>query len=88
MTTNLPTRQVSKSTITGWISDILREAGIKNFGPHSLRSAGTSKAKKSIPIDNVLKAGGWSNNSVFAKFYDKPLYTYSGIDQAILQGEK
>ena len=84
LTTTKPTKAASKDTISNWIKEILKRANLGQFAPHSIRSAGTSKAEKSINIDTVLKAGGWSSKSTFAKFYNKPVHIYEGIDQAIL----
>ena len=44
------------------------------FSPHSTRSAASSAAKKGrVPIDTILKTGGWRSIKTFARFYDKEI---------------
>ena len=85
LTTTTPTKPACKDTVSNWIRNILKRAGLDSFKPHSLRGAGTSAAAKILPLDTILKAGGWSSSSTFAKFYKKPTHVYKGIDHAILQ---
>ena len=62
------------STISGWLKNILKKAGIdiSTFKAHSTRSASTSKADLSgAPIEEILKRGCWSNKSTWQKFYNK-----------------
>ena len=88
ITTTLPTRPASRDTIGNWIKHVLKDVGPYQFSPHSLRAAATSKAAKSLTVDKVLAAGGWSNDSVFRKFYNLPIKEYDGIDSAVLRKEK
>ena len=56
--------------------NVLKLAGIdiSVFKPHSIRSASTSVAHKcNVSIDVILKAAGWSNESTFRKFYNRPV---------------
>ena len=84
LTTTQPHRRALKDTITNWVKHVLQKAGLKEFAPHSVRGAGTSKAAKTLPIDAVLRAGGWSKESTFRKFYNRPLVKQTGIDMHIL----
>jgi MarR-like DNA-binding transcriptional regulator SgrR of sgrS sRNA len=71
-----PYGPVTTDTIARWIKQVLAEAGIDTsiFTAHSTRAASTSAAKtKQIPIDTILTAAGWSNESTFARFYNKPI---------------
>ena len=44
------------------------------FGAHSVRAASTSAAKvKGLPLDMIMSAAGWSNESTFEKFYCKAI---------------
>ena len=55
---------------------MLKGAGIdmKIFSPHSTGSASTSMAKSlHLPIDLILKVGGWRTMKSNAKHYDKPI---------------
>ena len=67
-----PHKQVKSSTISRWLKDTLRAAGIAGHTGHSTRSASTSKANlSSVPIDTILDAAGWSQQSTFAQHYNK-----------------
>ena len=82
-----PHKGVSKDTISRWISTVMTDAGIdvNVFKPHSTRSAATSKALQScVPIQDVLKQAGWSNQRTFDRFYNKPVNYSSGFAEAVL----
>ena len=84
LTTTVPQHSATKNTIGNWIRRTLTEAGVPVTAPHSTRSAAVSKAVLQLPVDTVLKAGGWSAvSSVFPKYYSKPIVN-EGIDHAIL----
>ena len=71
-----PHKPVVTSTISGWLKNILKKAGINisTFKAHSSRSASTSKAHLSgAPIEEILKRGCWSNKSTWKKFYNKSI---------------
>lgn len=86
ITTTKPTKPASKQTLSNWIRNSIKSAGILNFMPHSLRSASVSKAfSKNVPVDKILQAGGWSSSSVFSKFYNLPVRTdILNVSEAIL----
>ena len=57
---------------------VLDTAGIETnvYTPHSTRAASTSKAfSKAVPLDVLMKAGGWNSENTFNKFYNKPVQT-------------
>ena len=69
---------VTKDTIARWIRTVMLEAGLDvgTFKPHSTRSAATSKAQQAcVPIQDILKHAGWSNERTFDRFYNKPVVT-------------
>ncbi|CAC5388615.1 unnamed protein product [Mytilus coruscus] len=71
-----PYSHVSKDTLGRWIKIGLQMAGvdITIYKPHSTRSASTSATLRcATSVDIILKAAGWSNESTFRKFYDKPV---------------
>ena len=73
-----PFKPVSKDTLSRWIKEILKAAGIntEKYSPHSTRAASTSKCgSKGLQIDEILKTAGWSNAGTFARFYRKPFDT-------------
>ena len=61
ITTSKPYRPASKDTLARWIKSVLHDAGIDMtiFTQDSTRSASTSKAATKVPIETVLKTGGW-----------------------------
>lgn len=71
-----PHRPVTSSTISRWIKTIMSNSGIdiKKFQSHSVRGASTSTAKIiGVPVNEILKVAGWSNEQTFAVFYNKPV---------------
>lgn len=71
-----PFAPVQKGTIAQWIKWVLGQAGINTsiFQGHSVRSAACSKAaRKGVPLNSILKQGGWRSASVFQAYYNKPL---------------
>lgn len=72
---------VGKATISRWLRVVLKRSGIDTniFAPHSIRGASTSMAAaKGIPIETIMKAGGWSRESTFGKFYKRKVSTNLG----------
>ena len=74
ITHGTPHHGASKDTIARWIKEVMTTSGIdtSHFKPHSCRSASTSSASNAgISIANILKAGQWSKESTFYKFYKR-----------------
>ena len=70
-----PHRAVTSSTIGHWIKSILGQAGIdtEKFSGHSTRCASTNKDRLSVSTDAILVTAGWTKESTFRKFYNKPV---------------
>lgn len=71
-----PFKPVSRDTVSRWIKNVLEKAGIdtKVFSAHSTRAAATSAANaNNVSINTIMDAAGWSRESTFRKFYDKPV---------------
>ena len=71
-----PHKAVSPDTVSRWIKTTLVDAGIdtSKYSVHSTRSASTSATKgNNISIATIMKSAGWSQESTFTKFYDKPV---------------
>ena len=67
-----PHGPASKDTISRWLKEILSDAGIENFAPHSFRGASSSAMLASgVTLDDILKSAGWTNASTFHKFYNR-----------------
>ena len=69
-----PSGPTKNQTIARWCKDILKKAGIENYGVHSVRSASTCGALiRGIPLDTIIKQAGWSQVNTFIRNYLKPL---------------
>lgn len=69
-----PHSAASKDTLVRWVKTIMGLSGIsKDFGVHSIRSACTSSVFSTLSIDTILNAAGWQSQTVFSKYYHKPL---------------
>ena len=83
-----PYTAVSKQTISRWIRFQLKICGvdINKYSAHSTKSASTSKVSKFLPIEHILKAANWSNESTFARFYKKELNKDNLFANTLLNG--
>lgn len=82
-----PNNPVSKDTVSRWVKDTLKLAGIDTcvFSAHSTRSASTScSLKEGLSLATILKAGGWSNAMTFARYYNKPLDMDNNFGSVVL----
>ena len=70
-----PYKAVGTQTVSRWIKNVLKEAGIEDYTAHSTRHASSSKAlAQGLNVNIIKKAAGWAPNSnTFAKFYNRPL---------------
>lgn len=70
-----PHKAVGAQTLSRWVKLGLLGANIdKSFGAHSIRHASSSKAAfMNVPTEKILSTVGWSNESVFARFYRRPI---------------
>ena len=77
---------MTSSTIGRWIKIVLGQAGIdtERFSGHSTRCASTSKALLSVSTDVILATAGWTGDSTFRKFYDKPVAVTNQMSLAVL----
>lgn len=85
-----PHQPVSSSTIARWLKTMLEQAGIDTaiFKAHSTRGASVSAAAlKGVTTNDILKAADWSSDSVFRRFYYKPVHD-STFGRAILSRGK
>ena len=89
LTVSTPHKEPSISTISRWIKSVLRHAGIQTsvFTPGSVRLAVVSKASaKGVSICESLNLGGWTRESTFTKYYNKPIINQKkqGIQSVLL----
>ncbi|MCP3927657.1 MAG: tyrosine-type recombinase/integrase [Bacteroidetes bacterium] len=82
-----PHGEAARCSISRWLRDVLRDAGIDVtiFESHSTRSASTSAAKTVTNLDTVLKAGGWSCSSTFTRYYDLKVTPKCDMQDALLK---
>lgn len=63
----------STDTISRWLRNVLINAGMTVFAPHSFRGASSSAMLRSgVPVDDILKVAGWSKATTF-QFYNEPV---------------
>ena len=55
------------------------------FKAEGTRSVAASKASRLIPTDDILKHIGWSRESTFQKFYNKPIIAVNSFAGAVLK---
>ncbi|MPC32046.1 hypothetical protein E2C01_025349 [Portunus trituberculatus] len=66
---------------------MLRRSGVdmSRFTAGSVRSTAVSKAKAmAVPIACIMATAGWSQESTFAHYYDRPLTEVGDIQEAVL----
>ena len=82
-----PYGAVTSSTIGRWIKTMLGLAGINTelFSAHSTRCTSTSKATASVSTDVILATAGWTEESTFRKFYNKPVAVTNQMSVAVLE---
>ena len=71
-----PHKPATPNTISRWIKQGLQQAGIDIgvFSAGSTRAASTSKAREQgAPVDQILNMGGWTRESTFNRFYNRPI---------------
>ena len=82
-----PYKPVTASTISRWIKTVMAQSGVdvKNFRPHSTRSASTSAAlRKGVPLNTIMEAAGWSSHCTFATYYRRETKADTDYGTAIL----
>ena len=86
ITTRHPIKVASRDTIRRWTREVMVAAGIDlaMFQPASTRASSSSKAALSVSLGLILRTGGWSSDSVFGRFYNKPLVDVGGFANAVL----
>ena len=94
-----PHKSNNNDTMARWLRDVLNRAGVDTqlFGAHSTRAASTSAALScGVTVDALLRAAGWSSESMFTRFYEKepavnmgqalfPIFVFSKVDICLFQ---
>ena len=81
-----PHDKVTTSTIGRWVRTVMQKAGINTtkYKAHSVRAAVASKASSNVPINDIMKLAGWSQESTFRKYYKKNITSEVDTASAIL----
>ena len=83
-----PYKAVSSSTVARWLKAMLANSGIdvSIFKAHSVRGAATSAAANAgITTNDILNAADWSSQSIFHKFYYRPVQATAHLVKRCLQ---
>ena len=85
ITTRKPFRPITMGTLTNWTKHVLSAAGVNvsEFAAGSTRQASASRARSTLSSDIVMRAVGWTQESTFGRFYNKPIMS-DVYSQAIL----
>ena len=76
-----PHNAVKTTTVGRWCIETVKDAGIDItvFTSHSTRSSLTSHARiKGLSLSMINKSAGWTTDSTFAKFHNKPVHENFG----------
>ena len=88
ISTTKPHGKISKQTVSRWVKIVLKQAGLpKVYTAHSTRAATTSNAyDKGVPLQNIIKAAGWSNARTFETYYKRKIETDDmSVHQALME---
>ena len=84
-----PHKPVASCTIARWLKCVLGDAGIdvNMFAAHSVRGASSfADAMAGVTTNDILKAADWSTDSVFRRFYYRPVHSSSFGDAVLSSG--
>ena len=77
-TTRSPHVAAAQETLTRYVRCTMAEAGIDMgiFTPNSCHHAFTSAAARTpVPLATIIMAAGWTSETTFRRFYNRPLST-------------
>ena len=82
-----PYKAVTSSTLGRRIKTVLASADIDTsvFSAHSTRCASASRAIAMIFADMLIRTAGWSEESTYRKFYDRPVALTNQIFFSLLE---
>ena len=82
-----PYNRVGTDSIARWIKIVLAASGIdtKQFKAHSSRSAAVSACVPYLPVQDIVKRAGWSNEQTFQKFYNKPIVAKDTFQEKLFE---
>ena len=81
-------RKVSNPTISRWVKNLMKDAGIANYSASSGRNSSSSSAIFSgIPLDVLFSQVGWGTPNTFINYYMCPLLKEIG-DTKVCENDK
>ena len=82
-----PYQAVTKDTITRWVNDMMKKAGLDmtQYVTHSCKAAASSYANvRMVPVNKIMSSCGWSSESTFANHYHKDIVDSRTIGESLL----
>ena len=69
-----------------WLKEVMTAVGIDMFifKAHSVRTAAVTW----LPLLTILRTGGWTQETTFSKFYNKPVITEGALQKSLLDARK
>ena len=86
ITSKKPYKPASRDTISRWVKSLLQQTGVSitEFAAGSTRAAASSKASRAgVPLEDILKSGGWSRQSTFTRWYKKDVKKSGALMMAV-----
>ena len=82
-----PHNEVVKSTISGWIKEVLKQSGInvEHFKAHSTSSASSKAHKCPDCLLSRFLRGNWSTKSTWQKIYKKNIEENKTFEKVVLE---
>lgn len=75
-----PHGPVKSCTIARWLKEVLQSAGLGEFRAHSTRGASVSAAfTQGMSVADIIAVADWSSDSMFKKFYYRPVIQKQNI---------
>ena len=87
LATQRPHGRAARDTLSRWVKQTMQLSGIdlSIFRPHSIRGASTSAAAANrVPLATILKSAGWTRESTFRAFYQRPVTRENDFARGIL----
>ncbi|XP_031348434.1 uncharacterized protein LOC116174634 [Photinus pyralis] len=88
LTAKAPHNLASKQTLSRWVKELLKKAGIDTsmFQAHSTRHSASSAAlRQGLSLETICRTVGWSESSqTFGKFYNRPLIDDTAFAKSII----
>ena len=83
--TKSPDGALASSTLSNYVKEVLTEAEVDaDYGPYAIRHATVSfLADNGVSEDAIRRLGGWTNDAVFRKFYQRARKARSAVSHVL-----